>query len=201
MGWRNYGEPALSAPNLNHMDEGIYYNREAVKKLQKAIANADEVDWNVIANAEVYAQTAQAAASEAEASLTIVNEYKTEAANSAASAIVAKEAAERAAQDAAEDARAEVESIARDAAEEVIGSKQDKLTAGSGISIEGNVISATGGGGGGTTDYEQLNNKPQIAGISLVGNKSLADLGIASSSDLEKLAGIVGQANAVLEGV
>ena len=41
-----------------------------------------------------------------------------------------------------------------------------------------------GGGGGGTSNYNQLENKPQIAGVTLQGNKSLADLGIASSTDL-----------------
>lgn len=40
------------------------------------------------------------------------------------------------------------------------------------------------GGGGGTTNYNLLENKPQIAGTTLIGNKSLADLGIASASDL-----------------
>lgn len=39
-------------------------------------------------------------------------------------------------------------------------------------------------GGGGTTDYDALSNKPQIAGTTLSGNKSLADLGIASATDL-----------------
>lgn len=39
-------------------------------------------------------------------------------------------------------------------------------------------------GGGGTTNYNALSNKPQIAGNTLSGNKSLADLGIASASDL-----------------
>lgn len=39
-------------------------------------------------------------------------------------------------------------------------------------------------GEGGTTDYNKLENKPQIAGTTLSGNKSLADLGIASESDL-----------------
>lgn len=34
------------------------------------------------------------------------------------------------------------------------------------------------GGGGGTTDYNDLENKPQIGGVELSGNKSLADLGI-----------------------
>ena len=60
-------------------------------------------------------------------------------------------------------------------------SKQDKLTAGDGITIdENNVISVTGGGGtgGGTTDYEELDNKPSINGVELSGNKTLKELGI-----------------------
>lgn len=35
------------------------------------------------------------------------------------------------------------------------------------------------GGGGGTSNYNDLSNKPQIAGTTLSGNKSLSDLGIA----------------------
>lgn len=75
-------------------------------------------------------------------------------------------------------------------------SKQDKLTAGDGITIdENNVISATGGGGsGGTTNYELLENKPQINGIELVGNKSLTDLGIdipTKTSELENDSGFI----------
>ena len=35
-----------------------------------------------------------------------------------------------------------------------------------------------GGGGGGTTDYADLDNKPQIGGVTLSGNKSLDDLSI-----------------------
>ena len=58
-----------------------------------------------------------------------------------------------------------------------LDSKQGTLTAGSNITItEENVISATGGGGG-STDYPDLTNKPQINSVTLVGNKSLADLG------------------------
>lgn len=69
------------------------------------------------------------------------------------------------------------------------GSKQDKLIAGENITIDGNVISASGGGGG-TSDYSRLTNKPSINSVELNGNKSLADLGIqpsgsyALSSDL-----------------
>ena len=74
-------------------------------------------------------------------------------------------------------------------------SKQDKLTAGNGIKIENNVISATGGGGsGGTTDYEQLENLPEINGVELLGNKSLTDLGIdipTKTSDLENDSGFI----------
>lgn len=39
---------------------------------------------------------------------------------------------------------------------------------------------AAGGGGGGTTDYTALSNKPQINSITLTGNKSFSDLGLAS---------------------
>ena len=41
-----------------------------------------------------------------------------------------------------------------------------------------------GGGGGGTSNYNELSNKPQIAGTTLTGNKSLAQLGIASADDV-----------------
>ena len=41
-----------------------------------------------------------------------------------------------------------------------------------------------GGGGGGTGDYEDLENLPQIGGVTLKGNKSLHDLGIAAESDI-----------------
>ena len=40
------------------------------------------------------------------------------------------------------------------------------------------LIIAGGGGGGGTTNYNGLTNKPQINGVELKNNKSLADLGI-----------------------
>ena len=41
-----------------------------------------------------------------------------------------------------------------------------------------------GGGGGGTTNYNSLENKPQINGTTLTGNKSLSDLGIAEATDI-----------------
>ena len=64
--------------------------------------------------------------------------------------------------------------------------------------------SGSGGGGeGGTSNYPDLANKPKIAGITLLGDKSLADLGIQpieegkglstndyTNADKEKLAGL-----------
>lgn len=55
---------------------------------------------------------------------------------------------------------------------------QSKLYAGDGITINGNVISATGGGTGGTTNYEELSNKPSINGVTLIGDKTFEDLGL-----------------------
>ena len=47
----------------------------------------------------------------------------------------------------------------------------------------------SGGGGGGTSDYTDLENKPSINSITLTGNKSLSDLGIASVSIIDDTAG------------
>lgn len=41
-----------------------------------------------------------------------------------------------------------------------------------------------GGGGGGTSDYLDLDNKPSINNVELIGNKTAADLGLASASDI-----------------
>ena len=41
-----------------------------------------------------------------------------------------------------------------------------------------NVWSDVKGGSGGTSDYSELENKPSINGVDLIGNKSLKDLGI-----------------------
>ena len=60
-----------------------------------------------------------------------------------------------------------------------LSTKQDKLIAGTNITIEDNVISSTGGSSsGGTTDYTKLTNKPKINGVTLSGNKTLSELNI-----------------------
>ena len=45
------------------------------------------------------------------------------------------------------------------------------------------------GGGGGTSDYEELDNLPQIGGVTLKGNKTLHDLGAAAESDIPDVSG------------
>ena len=54
-------------------------------------------------------------------------------------------------------------------------------------------IAKHGGGGGGTGDYDNLENRPKVNNITLTGNKSASDLGLASASSLankvDKVAG------------
>lgn len=45
-----------------------------------------------------------------------------------------------------------------------------------------------GGGGGGTSDYNDLTNKPQIENVTVSGNKTAADYGLAKSSEVLSLA-------------
>ena len=42
----------------------------------------------------------------------------------------------------------------------------------------------TGGGGGGSSDYLDLDNKPSINNVELIGNKTATDLGLAAASDI-----------------
>lgn len=46
------------------------------------------------------------------------------------------------------------------------------------------LIKANSGGGGGTDDYNDLKNQPKIEGVTLTGNKTASDLGLASEDDL-----------------
>lgn len=64
---------------------------------------------------------------------------------------------------------------------------QQKLVAGTGIRINGNIISATGGGGGGGTgSYADLEDKPQINGFTLhSGNNASSSLGLQKTLDFE----------------
>ena len=73
----------------------------------------------------------------------------------------------------------------------------------------------SGSGEGGTTNYNELQNKPQINGEELTGNKTAADLGLATAAEagelrtnlgtltgqVTELAELVGAVNAQLEEV
>jgi hypothetical protein len=55
---------------------------------------------------------------------------------------------------------------------------------GSGISVASDGTISASGGSGGTSDYTQLSNLPQINSVTLTGNKSSSDLGLASAADV-----------------
>lgn len=70
-----------------------------------------------------------------------------------------------------------------------------KVKKGSNNAVTSNAVAKAieeGGGSGGSTDYADLANKPKINNVELSGNKSLADLGVASEADLETLSDNVG---------
>lgn len=66
---------------------------------------------------------------------------------------------------------------------EQISTKQDKLIAGSNITIIDGIISSLGAQGGITTDYRHLGNKPKINGVVLDDDITLAELGIQQLGD------------------
>ena len=53
----------------------------------------------------------------------------------------------------------------------------------------------SGGGGGGTSDYDDLTNKPSINGVSLSGDMSADDLGLAETSDIPDVSGLYTKPN------
>ena len=61
-------------------------------------------------------------------------------------------------------------------------------------------VSGGGGGGGGTTDYSELTNKPQINSVTLTGNKSLSDLGIAAASAIPDVSGKADKVSSATNG-
>lgn len=49
------------------------------------------------------------------------------------------------------------------------------------IELKAAIEAGGGGGGGGTTNYNLLQNKPQVNGVTLSGNKTAEDLGLENS--------------------
>ena len=60
----------------------------------------------------------------------------------------------------------------------IVGVARDGVVAVAGDAAALELLAEGGGGGGGTTNYNDLENKPQIGGTTLIGNKSLGELGI-----------------------
>lgn len=79
-----------------------------------------------------------------------------------------------------------------DTLEPIVGQKQDELVSGTNIktinnlSLLGSGNITIGGGSGGTTNYDDLTNKPTINSVTLDGNKTSADLGLAAASALSE---------------
>ena len=63
------------------------------------------------------------------------------------------------------------------------GSAGQVLAKASGTDYDTEWINQSGGGGG-TSDYNDLSNKPSIGGVTLSGNKTPAQLGLAAASDI-----------------
>ena len=70
-------------------------------------------------------------------------------------------------------------SIVPDKGELVYASDVNTLKIGDGVTVYDN-LPAISGGEQGTTNYTDLTNKPEINGVTLVGNVSLSDLGLAN---------------------
>lgn len=85
----------------------------------------------------------------------------------------------------------------------LLGSKQDTLVSGTNIKTINNTSLLGSGnisisGGSGTSDYNALENRPQINGVTLTGDKSTSDLGITiptATSDLTNDSNFVADAS------
>lgn len=92
---------------------------------------------------------------------------------------------------------AAMDNIAKNAQEGDIGKSLSPKTVVDGVVTEWQYTEPSGG----TDDYTDLNNKPQIAGVTLSGNKSLTDLGIASEESLGELSGEVTNIKTAIHGM
>lgn len=60
-------------------------------------------------------------------------------------------------------------------------------------------VPANEGGGSGTSNYNDLDNKPSIGNVSLEGDKTLDELGIASKQEVEKKQDAISQVNVTVD--
>ena len=92
---------------------------------------------------------------------------------------------------------AAMDNIAKTALEGDIGKALSPKTVENGVVTEWQFVEP----GAGTDDYADLDNKPSIAGVTLSGNKTLEDLGIASDDDLDNLADEVSDVKNAIQGL
>lgn len=92
---------------------------------------------------------------------------------------------------------AAMDNIAKTALEGDIGKALSPKTVENGVVTEWQFVEP----GAGTDDYTDLDNKPQIAGVTLSGNKTLEDLGIASEESLGELSEEVTNVKTAIQGI
>ena len=90
-----------------------------------------------------------------------------------------------------------MDNIAKNAQASDIGKSLSPKTVVDGVVTEWQYVEQSGG----TEDYTDLENKPSIAGVTLSGDKSLTDLGIASASTVSDLAEDVSDVKTAIHGM
>ena len=90
-----------------------------------------------------------------------------------------------------------MDNIAKNAKASDIGKSLSPKTVVDGVVTEWQYVEQSGG----TEDYTDLDNKPSIAGVTLSGNKTLEDLGIAAADDLDNLADDVTDVKNAIQGL
>ena len=89
-----------------------------------------------------------------------------------------------------------MDTIAKNAQAGDIGKALSPKTVENGVVTEWQYVEP----GGGTEDYTDLENKPSIGGVTLSGDKSLTDLGIASAESVSELSGDVTDVKNAIHG-
>lgn len=170
---------------------------EAAETQAQAAARSENNAAAYASQAQTYKSAAEMAQARVEASESAAQSYAAQAQESATAAAGSESAATEAAiqaalsKTAAQSSAALAQGYAEAAAQDfdTLSDELEAHTSDTDVHItpeERARWNAGGGGGGGTNDYNALSNKPSIGGVTLSGNKTLADLGF-STADCEKL--------------
>ena len=174
-------------------------NLDWIIKRVKTLGNTVEGQTSDIETALTTAQSAQTTAESASGIAQAAQTAAADALETAESASATAEgiaATAEAAQTAAQAAQtaAQAAQTTAQAAQTAVAGKQDAPattgTAGQVLGLDSNLSPVwvnQSGGGSGTSDYADLTNKPSINNVTLSGNKTGADLGLASAADLSSV--------------